>query len=258
MSRAMRILMAAVSASFLVAGCEKPQPVKPAAAPATPARAPAAARPLKPNWPPMAAGQADKVSGSKNLFAQNYYVVLDASGSMKESGCSGGKPKIDVARSALADFAARVPADANLGLQVFDDDGIRERMALGVGNRDQFRQALQNVRASGGTPLNISIRQGYQKLTEQAMKQFGYGEYHLVIVTDGEASTGYEPGPVVDQIIRDSPVVLHTIGFCIGTNHSLNQPGRVLYRAADNPEQLKQGLGDVLAEAPVFNAAKFK
>ena len=146
MSRAMRFLIAAVSASFLVAGCDRPQPVKPAAAPA---RAPAAARPVGANWPPMAAGQADKVSGSKNLFAQNYYVVLDASGSMKESGCSGGKPKIDVARSALADFAARVPADSNLGLQVFDDDGIRERIGARVGNRDQFRQALQNVRASG-------------------------------------------------------------------------------------------------------------
>lgn len=52
-------------------------------------------------------------------------------------------------------------------------------------------------------------------------------------------------------------MVLHTIGFCIGEKHSLNQPGRTLYRAADNPEQLRAGLADVLAEAPSFADQKF-
>ena len=59
-------------------------------------------------------------------------------------------------------------------------------------------------------------------------------------------------------MLNESPVVLHTIGFCIGSRHSLNQAGRTIYKAADNPGALQQGLADVLAEAPQFSVQKFK
>jgi hypothetical protein len=51
---------------------------------------------------------------------------------------------------------------------------------------------------------------------------------------------------------------VQTIGFCIGPKHSLNQAGRTIYRAADNPAELRQGLADVLAEAPQFTVTEFK
>ena len=85
----------------------------------------------------------------------------------------------------------------------------------------------------------------------------GYGEYHLVIVTDGEANDGEDPREAVDALLAKSPVVLHTIGFCIGETHSLNQKGRVFYQSADNPEELRKGLTDVLAEATSFNLDGF-
>ena len=37
-----------------------------------------------------------------------------------------------------------------------------------------------------------------------------------------------------------------------------NQAGRTIYKAADNPGALQQGLADVLAEAPQFSVQKFK
>jgi hypothetical protein len=92
----------------------------------------------------------------------------------------------------------------------------------------------------------------------RAAAQLGYGEYHLVVVTDGEANQGEDPRAIVDVITRKSPIVVHTIGFCIGQNHSLNQPGKTVYRAADNPEDLERGLAEVLAEAPSFDAQSFK
>jgi len=52
--------------------------------------------------------------------------------------------------------------------------------------------------------------------------------------------------------------VLHTIGFCIDSKHTLNQAGRTIYTAANNPEALRQGLSNVLAEAPQFSVTKFK
>ena len=210
---------------------------------------------LTPPWPPLT---KDGVEISKDLLAKNYYIVLDGSGSMRDQGCSGNISKLEAAKSAVAAFAQTVPADANLGLQVFDNNGVQERIPLGTGNRDRFIRQVSAVRATGNTPLRESVRQAYDRLLDQGMKQLGYGEYHLVIVTDGEADRGQDPGPVVNPMLGESPVVMHTIGFCIGSNHSLNQQGKTLYQAANDVDQLRKGLADVLAEAPQFKLTKFK
>jgi Ca-activated chloride channel homolog len=209
------------------------------------------------NWPSLKeAGQG--AAPAADLFAANYYVVLDGSGSMNDVDCSAGKPKIDAARTALKSFAASVPASANLGLAVFERRGISELLPLGTGNRRAFGQAVAQVRAGSGTPLRSAIALAYDKLEEQGRRQLGYGEYHLVVVTDGIASQGEDPTDVVDRMLAESPVLVSTIGFCIGEDHSLNQPGRTDYRAADNPEALRKGLEAVLAEAPAFDVSKFK
>jgi Mg-chelatase subunit ChlD len=113
------------------------------------------------------------------------------------------------------------------------------------------------VQAASGTPLAHAIELAYGKLLEQAQRQLGYGEYNLVVVTDGHASEGQDPTGVVNRILDESPVALHTIGFCISAEHALNQPGRAVYRAADNPRALGEGLGAVLAEAPSFDLTEF-
>jgi Ca-activated chloride channel homolog len=208
------------------------------------------------SWPSLKAGQS--TAPAADLFAANYYVVLDGSGSMNDVDCSAGKPKIDAARTALKSFAASVPASANLGLAVFERRGIGELLPLGTDNRQAFGQAVAQVRAGAGTPLRSAIALAYDKLVEQGRRQLGYGEYHLVVVTDGIASQGEDPTDVVDRMLAESPVLVSTIGFCIGENHSLNQPGRTDYRAADNPEALRKGLEAVLAEAPAFDVSKFK
>lgn len=244
-----------VAAALAFAGCDSPKPPPPKPASEAP-KGPVSTRPLTPAWPAAVQGKADAVSG--DLFARNYYVVLDASGSMTEKACSGDLPKIESARIALGAFAESLPSDANLGLQVFDARGVKEQIPLSAGNREKFKSVLAGVRAGGGTPLQTAIAQAYAKLEQQGARQLGYGEYHLVVVTDGEASDGQDPTNTVKFILDRSPVVLHTIGFCIGPKHSLNQPGRTIYNAADNPQQLRQHLSDVLAEAPSFSVTGFK
>jgi Ca-activated chloride channel homolog len=250
-----------VAGALVFAGCDEPP--KPAAKPAAvaeKAKGPVSTRPLTPAWPAAAQGKGGEAQVSSDLFARNYYVVLDASGSMTEKACSGDLSKIDAARNALAAFAESLPASANLGLQVFDARGIREQipLAAGDGNRAKFKSVLAAVRAGGGTPLHTAITNAYARLEQQGARQLGYGEYHLVVVTDGEASDGQDPSNAVKFILDRSPIVLHTIGFCIGPKHSLNQPGRTIYRAADNPQQLREHLSDVLAEAPSFTVTGFK
>jgi Ca-activated chloride channel family protein len=207
-------------------------------------------------WPSLE-GDGQEVPVSDDLFAANYYVVLDGSDSMNRVACSAGKDKIEAARTALSSFAASVPPGANLGLAVFESRGIGELLPLGTGNREDFNRAVAQVRAGGGTPLRSAIALAYEKLVEQGRRQLGYGEYNLVVVTDGIASEGEDPTDMVNRMLAESPVLLSTIGFCIGEDHSLNQPGRVYYRAADNPEALRKGLEDVLAEAPAFDLTDF-
>lgn len=208
-------------------------------------------------WPPLD-DEAPPPLPVEDLATVNYYVLLDGSGSMLARGCSGETNKIRAAVAALERFVATVPADANLGLATFDSDGIGERVALARDNREQFGSALARVRASGGTPLLSSIELAERQLTVQAQRQLGYGEYHLVIVTDGQPDPPREdPTPAVRRILAETPIVVHTIGFCIGSDHVLNQPGRTFYLAADSPEDLARGLGAVLAEAPSFDVASF-
>ncbi|MDC0662922.1 vWA domain-containing protein [Marinobacter sp. SS21] len=203
------------------------------------------------SWPPNKAGEI-----SANLMAKNYYLVFDGSGSMGLRDC-GGQDKLVVAKSAVLQFIDRLHADANIGLFVFDRQGARQRVSLTTGNRAQLQNAVQNVIAGGDTPLSKSIEHGFIALTNQAEKQLGYGEYHLVIITDGEASSGFQPTLKVAKILESSPVNIHTIGFCIDENHSLNQPGLTFYRAADDQEALTAGLNEVLAEAPDFAVLEF-
>ena len=209
-------------------------------------------------WPPIPEGQAPHIDRSKALTA-NYYLVLDGSGSMMQSECSNDQLKMDVAEQAMKNFIGQIPADANVGLAVFDANGLSERVPLGADNRKQLRRAIDEVRADESTPLKSAITLAYGQLEVQAVKQLGYGEYHLVVVTDGQAQPDEEdPREIVDTVLRESPVVIHTVGFCIGNDHSLNQPGRTFYAAADSPEALQQGLSAVLAEAPSFDATTFQ
>jgi Ca-activated chloride channel family protein len=202
-------------------------------------------------WPPEIK-EGEKVEISKDLLAKNYYVILDSSGSMSESKCAEGSTKSAISKKAFAEFLSVVPAQANLGLLVFDKDGVRERAPLGTRNRDQILAEVNEVQPGDGTPLRDAISTAYSAIEKQAKAQLGYGEYHLIIVTDGQANPGQEPNNVVNQILENTPVMIHTIGFCIDTNHPLNQQGRTNYRTAKDPQELIKGLKAVVAESDKF------
>jgi Ca-activated chloride channel homolog len=204
-------------------------------------------------WPPP--GKPDKLA--PDLTARNFYVVLDGSGSMTERACMGDGRKMDQAKAALETFSKAVPRNANLGLMVFDSRGVQEQVPLALDNRQNFLRQVSVTAPSGGTPLRDALALARQRLEEQARRQLGYGEYTLVVVTDGEASAGQDPRPVVNDMLTRTPIIIHTIGFCISPKHSLNQPGRTVYKAANDRAELERGLEAALAEAPAFTADRF-
>ena len=210
-------------------------------------------------WP-TPAPKGKEVQLAENVLVENYYIVVDDSGSMGQKACGSNQEKVVVGKQALMEFAKTVPAGANLGLLIFSRDGIREVGPLGSGpkNREDFVRAIGNLKADGGTPLYSAIKLAYEKIEEQARRQLGYGVYRMAVVTDGEANMGEDPTSIVNYMLKNSPVTLTTIGFCIGEKHSLNQPGRVTYQEARDLDSLRQGLKEVLAESPVFDATVFE
>ena len=206
-------------------------------------------------WPYLEEGKQPTVAD--NLLASNIYIVFDASGSMGEGGCSGGESKIRVAKRAILEFAKSIPSQTNVGLAVFDNTGTSERVPLSPLNSERLSGTINAVRFGGGTPLSGAMRLGYKALTEQGKRQLGYGEYHLLVVTDGQANNSSELNRVVNKILDQSPVLIHTIGFCIDANHSLHQPGKTNYSTAKDYEGLLAGMRSVLAEAPSFSVSDF-
>lgn len=189
------------------------------------------------------------------LTRDNYMAVLDMSGSMKESNCAGQYgSKAEAARQALAAWLKSIPRDANLGLVVFSSNQVQLKVPLGVDNRDKFVQAVQSTRPDGKTPLKDALAIAYKELERRARYQQGYGEYRIVVITDGMHSSGQDPRPVVEAILNNpaNPVLIYTIGFCIDES-ALHQPGRTMYQSASNPEELSRGLSQVLAESSQFD-----
>ncbi len=257
-----RIIILQVTLSFIIAlwGCEsqpeqqKVAPKKQAAPVSQKAPADNKVRAVKTSWPPLDRVDIELVG---NPLMKNYYVILDCSGSMSEKQCYGEGSKLAVAQNAITSFAQLVPDNANLGFSIFVNNQFKELVSLGKNNRDEIISAIRSTYPSGQTPLRSAIEVGFRRLTDQASRQLGYGEYALVVVTDGLASQGEDPTPIVHRILDNTPVEIHTIGFCIGENHPLNIPGKTVYKAANSQEDLQRGLQGVLAESESFDVSDF-
>lgn len=199
-------------------------------------------------WPPPSINDEVEVD-LKKTGTKNYYIIFDGSGSMAGE-------KIEIARRAFVKFIKSVPEKANIGLTSFDASGFYERAPLGS-SKNKIIEEVNKIKAGGNTPLGGCIEIAYLQLGLQARKQMGYGEYSLIILTDGQATDGGKMGEAVDLILRETPITIHTIGLQIGTGHALNQPGRIYYKSAQNLDELSKGLESVLAETEDFTVTDF-
>lgn len=172
-----------------------------------------------------------------NLTARNIYVVFDGSGSMEES-IPNFENRLAGAKWAVHQFVDGLPDGVNLGLYVFDHSGSREVLPLGPDNKKEFLSQIDAVVADGGTPLGESIEAAVQTLRAQQAKQKPYGEFRLLVVTDGHASDSIGSGV---KAAAKSNLPIYTIGLGIGKNHELRKVSRSYQDAAD-AEQLSAAL----------------
>lgn len=215
-----------------------------------------AEQPTRNDWPPLP-DSGISFSAPVDLLKTNYYVILDGSASMGESECSGSRSKMADAIDALSSFVDSVPQSANIGVSVFNDNRIIELLSL-QSDTGLNTTMLSQMVPGGTTLLRSAMHYAYAEMISQGARQLGYGEYHLVVISGGMATEGEDPAAIVRRMLSESPVNLYTIGFCSGADHSLDLPGFINYRAAENIMALKQGLSAVLAEAPSSTLDSFQ
>jgi Ca-activated chloride channel homolog len=253
----LRPVAIAVVAFGLLAACNDPQP--PASKGPQPRAQTQPAAPPVATWPPPS---PPDLPVAADLLADNWEFVIDASGSMGDSACgTGGQPRMEAAKSGVIAFSQSLPEQANRGLVVFSArgrPGIHEWLKLGSGNRVEFARLVSGIEYDGSTPLRSSIELAAKVLTAQAQMQRGYGTYHLVVVTDGEADAGEDPGAYTKNLVSTTAVTVHVIGFCVDGKHSLDLKGYTQYASASNPATLEQGLKAILAESSSFADSKFQ
>ncbi len=211
-------------------------------------------------WPPAGGEPVDRLDVEPTR--DNVMLALDMSASMDGEECSGTfESKAEAARKAFKAWVSTVQEETNIGLAIFGPDGTRLAVPLGrgVAHRDELFQAVDETRPRGATPLSDAVTLARDELERQALYQQGYGTYRLVVITDGEHTEGYDPRAEVKMILanRNNPIEIHTIGFCIDDS-ALNLEGYTYYQSASNPDELKGGLENVLAEVEQFDPTDFE
>jgi hypothetical protein len=139
-------------------------------------------------------------------------ILIDVSGSMNdEVEGEGGRDerKIDIARRAAADLVdqfARYSEEHKdetvlLGVYEFSERrgeaDCRPVLAMAPPDRERARSALAGMRPDGGTPIGSAMVTGKQELDGT-----GLSRRHLLVVTDGENTDGYDPDDVAAAIAR--------------------------------------------------------
>jgi uncharacterized protein with von Willebrand factor type A (vWA) domain len=188
-------------------------------------------------------------------------ILIDTSGSMRDNAPADSRPKYIVAREAIeamldvtdAFVAKRPDFPIKIGVYSFSS-GVRVLRRIELYDREAIRLALATVpRPGGGTAIGEALREARPDLYRAGM----FRKY-LLVVTDGENTSGRSPDEVAREIWSKSlgsirvyfvafdtspekfAFLKHAGGDVIGAG-----TGAELQKALDDIYQ-----GKILAEAP--------
>jgi uncharacterized protein YegL len=189
---------------------------------------------------------------SHSALAQEYHdsvvIVLDASGSMKGTLAGTRMDKMTAAKAALKEVLGKVPQRTHIGLLVFSAANLRDDWAYPLGPRNdaELMKAIDLPQPSQGTPLGKYIKKGADRLLEERAKNFGYGTYRLLVVTDGEAQDQNLVDRYTPELIARG-ITVDVIGVGMKQTHTLATKVHS-YRAANDPASLSRALSEIFAE----------
>ena len=206
---------------------------------------------------PAATYQADVEEGLGAAVA----ILVDTSGSMRDNAPGDTRPKYVVAREALdamldateAFIARRPDFPIKIGIYSFSS-GVRTLLPIQRYDRAATRDALARLpRPGGGTAIGDALREARPDLYRA-----GVFRKYLLVVTDGENTTGRSPDEVAREIFRKSEGAVQVYFVAFDTSPQkfafLKEAGGDVIGAGTGGE-LRQALdgiyrGKILAEAP--------
>ena len=189
-------------------------------------------------------------------------ILVDTSGSMRDNAPGDSRPKAVVAREALeamldatdAFVAKRPDFPIKVGVYSFSSS-VRTLRSIQLYDRGAVRYALTNLpQPGGGTAIGDALREARPDLYRA-----GVFRKYLLVVTDGENTTGRSPDQVVREIWQKSEGSVQVFFVAFDTSPEkfafLKQAGGDVIGAGTGSE-LRQALdgiyqGRILAEAPV-------
>jgi Mg-chelatase subunit ChlD len=187
-------------------------------------------------------------------------IIVDTSGSMKETAPGDGRPKFEIARQAIEQmldatdaFIARRPDfPIKIGLYSFSSD-VRELRAIAPYDRAGLHSALAAIPGpGGGTAIGDAMLEA-----RPALYRAGVFRKYLLVVTDGENTRGRDPEQVAREIFgkSDGAVQIYFVAFDTSAEKFgfLKEVGGDVVGAGTGPE-LRTALdgiyqGKILAEA---------
>jgi uncharacterized protein YegL len=188
------------------------------------------------------------VAGAQDVYSDNVVILLDASGSMNQRMPGTSIRKMDAAKAALRAVLQQVPESTRIGVLVFSASNVAEDWIYPLGPRDDasLLQAIGMPEPGGGTPLGRYMKQAADRLLEERAKQFGYGTYRLLVVTDGQASDEKRMKTFTPEIMARG-ITVDVIGVNMAEQHVLATQVHS-YRSADDAEGLQRAIEEVFAE----------
>ncbi len=194
-------------------------------------------------------GQAAEATRTAEGGRHNTVVILlDASGSMKGKFEADGTTRMTAAKRALKSVLAQVPPSTHVGLLVFSAKNLANDWAYPLGPRENERlfAAIDSIEPGTDTPLGKYIKIAADRLLEERARQFGYGSYRLLVVTDGEAGDQHLVERFTPEVIARG-ITMDVIGVGMKQAHTLAKKAHS-YRAANDPGALNRALAEVFAE----------
>lgn len=153
--------------------------------------------------------------------------IVDFSNSMNET--LGGKTKVDMARTTLAEILPKIPPDVKLGLRVYGHrsgftylQGCQASnlvVPLATGNYQSIMGSLYATNATGWTPITYSLKQAVNN-------DFGFskGKKHIILLTDGGENCDESPCTYVINLMKTrSDVTIDVIAFDVHDIEANNQ-----------------------------------
>ena len=198
----------------------------------------------------LAATWAMPLGQAQVQVTDNVVVVVDASGSM--GAPMGGSTRMSVAKDALKQVLEQIPDTTHVGILVFPQGNWV--YPLGPRKESMLAGAIDSIQSGGGTPLGDYMKRGADALLEARKKQFGYGTYRLLVVTDGEAGDARQVEAYTPDIISRG-ITIDVIGVEMASRHTLATKVHS-YRNANDPESLKQAISEVFAEVASGDAGQ--